>query len=47
MTCRGNREEDRGIEEARKLLGHDEQSTTRIYTGRRRVIRVMPNSRTA
>lgn len=38
-------EEDRGIEDARKLLGHDEQSTTRIYTGRRKVITVMPNRR--
>ena len=36
-------EEARGIEEARKLLGHSEQSTTRIYTGRRKVVSVLPN----
>jgi len=30
------------IEDARTLLGHDEQITTRIYTSRRRIITVLP-----
>ena len=38
-------EDAHGIEEARKLLGHSEQSTTRIYTGRRKVVAVLPNRR--
>ena len=36
-------EEDRGVEEAQKLLGHSDLRTTRVYTGRRKVITVLPN----
>ncbi len=40
-------EEDRGSEEAGKLLGHDEPSDTRLYIARRSVITVMPDRRKA
>jgi integrase len=36
-------EEQRGAEEAQKLLGHSDLRTTRVYTGRRKVITVLPN----
>ena len=36
-------EEERGAEEAQKLLGHSDLRTTRVYTGRRKVIVVLPN----
>lgn len=40
----GAAKEDRdGREQARKLLGHELESTTAGYTGRRRVVKITPN----
>lgn len=36
-------EDQRGVEEAQKLLGHSDLRTTRVYTARRKVITVLPN----
>jgi integrase len=38
-------EEAQGAEEAQKLLGHTDLRTTKVYTGRKKVIKVTPVSR--